>query len=122
VDAIFMGRERRYNRRFLVMCNHYLVDPTASTPAAGWEKGQVKNQVGHVREWVFTPKLSFATLAELNELLAERCRQLARERSHPEEPGRRIKEVWAEERAALRAMPVPFDGYAEKSVRTVLIR
>jgi transposase len=46
VDAIFAGRERRYNRRFLVMCNHYLVDPTACTPAAGWEKGQVENQVG----------------------------------------------------------------------------
>src|SRR6185437_15142067 len=28
VDAIFTGRERRYNRHFLVMCNHYLIDPT----------------------------------------------------------------------------------------------
>ncbi len=46
VDAIFTGKERRYNRRFLVMCNHYLVDPTACTPASGWEKGQVENQVG----------------------------------------------------------------------------
>jgi transposase len=54
VDAIFVGRERRYNRRFLVMCNHYLIEPTACTPAAGWEKGQVENQVGNVREWVFT--------------------------------------------------------------------
>jgi transposase len=117
VDAIFTGRERRYNRRFLVMCNHYLVDPTACTPAAGWEKGQVENQVGNVREWVFTPKLRFGTLAELNEYLTKRCRELARERSHPEDPERRIEEVWAEERAALRAMPVPFDGYAEKTVR-----
>jgi transposase len=50
VDAIFVGRERRYNRRFLVMCNHYLVDPTACTPAAGWEKGQVENQVGNVTQ------------------------------------------------------------------------
>ena len=59
VDAIFVGRERRYNRRFLVMCNHYILEPTACTPAAGWEKGQVENQVGNVREWVFTPKLRF---------------------------------------------------------------
>jgi len=117
VDAIFTGRERRYNRRFLVMCNHYLVDPTACTPAAGWEKGQVENQVGNVREWVFTPKLRFETLTELNEHLSERCRELARERAHPEEPERRIESVWAEERSALRAMPVPFDGYAEKTVR-----
>lgn len=117
VDAIFAGRERRYNRRFLVMCNHYLIEPTACTPAAGWEKGQVENQVGNVREWVFTPKLRFTDLAELNRHLAARCLQLAAERAHPEQPERRIVEVWEEERAVLRAMPAPFDGYAERSCR-----
>jgi transposase len=117
VDAIFVGRERRYNRRFLVMCNHYLIEPTACTPAAGWEKGQVENQVGNVREWVFTPKLRFADLAALNVHLAARCMELAHERAHPEQSGRRIIEVWEEERTALRAMPAPFDGYAEKSCR-----
>jgi transposase len=117
VDAIFVGRERRYNRRFLVMCNHYLVEPTACTPAAGWEKGQIENQVGNVREWLFTPKLRCADLAELNEHLAARCLQLAAERAHPEQRERKIIEVWEEERAALRAMPLPFDGFAEKSGR-----
>ena len=29
VDAIFVGKERKYNRRFLQMCAHYLVDPVA---------------------------------------------------------------------------------------------
>jgi transposase len=117
VDAVFVGRERRYNRRFLMMCNHYLVDPTACTPAAGWEKGQVENQVGNVREWLFTPKLRCADLAELNAHLAARCAQLARERNHPEFLERKIAEVWEEERAVLRAMPIPFDGFAEKSGR-----
>jgi transposase len=117
VDAIFVGRERRYNRRLVVMCNHYLVEPTACTPAAGWEKGQVENQVGNVREWVFTPKLRFADLTELNTHLSERCWELARERSHPEAPERKIIEAWDEERASLRAMPAPFDGYAERSCR-----
>jgi transposase len=28
------------------MCSHYLIDPVACTPASGWEKGQVENQVG----------------------------------------------------------------------------
>jgi hypothetical protein len=28
---------------------HYLIEPTACTPASGWEKGQVENQVGLVR-------------------------------------------------------------------------
>jgi transposase len=117
VDAIFVGRQRRYNRRFLVMCNHYLVDPTACTPAAGWEKGQVENQVGNVREWLFTPKLRCADITELNAHLAARCMELARERHHPEQLERRIAEVWEEERAALRAMPSAFDGFAEKSCR-----
>jgi hypothetical protein len=70
-----------------------------------------------VREWVFTPKLRFADLAELNVYLADRSLQLARERAHPEEPERRVIELWDEERMALRAMPPPFDGYAEKSAR-----
>jgi transposase len=50
VDAVFIGRERGFNRRFAQMCAHYLVEPVACTPSAGWEKGQVENQVGLVRE------------------------------------------------------------------------
>jgi len=117
VDAVFVGRERRFNRRFLAMCNHYLIEPTACTPAAGWEKGQVENQVGNLREWVFTPKLRFADLAELNAYLAERCAQIARERPHPEQPDRTVEAVWQEERAVLRMVPAPFDGYAERACR-----
>jgi transposase len=55
VETIFVVRERAYNRRFQQMCSHYLVDPVACTPASGWEKGQVENQVGLVRERFFTP-------------------------------------------------------------------
>jgi transposase len=51
------GQDRLYNRRFLQMCSHYLVEPVACTPASGWGKGQVENQVGLVRERFFTPRL-----------------------------------------------------------------
>jgi len=40
VDAIFVGKERLFNRRFLQMMSHYLVEPTPCTPGAAWEKGQ----------------------------------------------------------------------------------
>lgn len=40
VDTIFAGKDRAYNRRFMQMCGHYLVDPDACTPASAWEKGQ----------------------------------------------------------------------------------
>src|SRR5260370_41421089 len=34
VETIFVGKQRLYNRRFLQMCSHYLVDPAAATPAS----------------------------------------------------------------------------------------
>ena len=66
VETIFVGKDRLYNRRFLQMCSHYLVEPVACTPASGWEKGQVENQVGLVRERFFTPRLRFKSYDELN--------------------------------------------------------
>ncbi len=45
VETIFVGKERKFNRRFAQMCSHHLVEPVACTPASGWEKGQVENQV-----------------------------------------------------------------------------
>ena len=46
VETVFVGKQRLYNRRFLQMCSHYLIEPVACTPASGWEKGQVENQLG----------------------------------------------------------------------------
>lgn len=43
VEAIFVGKARQHNRRFLQMCSHHSIEPVACTPAAGWEKGQVEN-------------------------------------------------------------------------------
>ena len=56
VEAIFVGKARQYNRRFLQMCSHHLIEPVACTPASGWEKGQVENQVGNLRDQMFRPK------------------------------------------------------------------
>jgi transposase len=118
VDLIFVGKERQYNRRFLQMASHYLIEPVACTPAAGWEKGQVENQVGHVREQVFTPRLQCADLAELNALLERRCVQIAQRLTHPEQ---RERTRWAvfetQERSALLPLPPPYDGFAEREVR-----
>src|SRR3546814_7810265 len=44
----------------------YLVEPVACTPASGWEKGQVENQVGLIRERFFTPRLRVKSYDELN--------------------------------------------------------
>ena len=52
VDTILVGKDRHFNRRFMALANHYLFEPVACTPASGWEKGQIENQVGNVREWL----------------------------------------------------------------------
>ncbi len=111
VDAVFVGRERSFNRRFLQMCSHYLVEPTACTPAAGWEKGQVENQVGVVRERFFKPRLRFRDYAELNAWLLEQCVAYARMQRHPEIPDRTIWDVFEAERATLVPYAGRFDGF-----------
>ena len=116
VDAIFAGKERRFNRRFMALANHYLFEPVACTPASGWEKGQVENQVGNIREWLFTPMAKFADFAALNVWLAKRCRDLA-ERTHPEHTSRRIADCFAEEQPLLMPIRATFEGYVEDMKR-----
>ena len=48
------------------MCEHYLVNPVACTPASGWKKGQVENQVGVIRRRFFVPRPKFKSYADLN--------------------------------------------------------
>ena len=82
VETIFVGKDRLYNRRFAQMCSHYLIEPVACTPASGWEKGQVENQVGLGRERFFTPR-----------------------------NGQAIWEVFEAERPQLISYPGRFDGF-----------
>ncbi len=116
VDAVYNGKARQFNRRFLALASHYLFEPVACTPASGWEKGQVENQVGNIREWLFTPTPKFADLATLNTWLETRCRELAN-RNHPTLKEHTIADVLALEQKQLRPMTAAFDGYFEQAVR-----
>ena len=111
VETIFVGKQRLYNRRFLQMCSHYLIDPVACTPASGWEKGQVENQVGLVRERFFTPRLRFKNLDELNAWLLDRCIAYAKAHKHPEFADKMIWEVFEAERPKLVPYAGRFDGF-----------
>jgi transposase len=111
VDAIFVGKDRQYNRRFLQMCSHHLVDPVACTPASGWEKGQVENQVGLVRERFFTPRLRVKTYDELNAWLTDKCVAYAKAHPHPDRPEQTVWEVFEEERPNLVPYRGRFDGF-----------
>jgi transposase len=111
VETIFVGKERAYNRRFLQMCGHYLVDPVACTPASGWEKGQVENQVGLVRERFFTPRIRVKSYEEMNTWLLDQCIAYAKAHRHPEFRDRTVFEVFEEERPSLVPYAGRFDGF-----------
>jgi hypothetical protein len=111
VDTVFVGKDRQFNRRFLQMCSHYLVEPTACTPASGWEKGQVENQVGLVRKRFFTPRLRFKNYDELNAWLTDRCVSWAKAHRHSEQPGQAVWEAFEAERESLIPYAGRFDGF-----------
>src|SRR6478752_7055305 len=99
------------------MCSHHLVEPVACTPASGWEKGQVENQVGNLRDQMFRPKPRVKSLTELNAWLEDQCIAYAQRTKHPEFRDRTVWDVFQEERASLMALRGPFDGFVEKAVR-----
>ena len=113
VAAVFVGKERVFNRRFLVMADHYMVEPTACSPAAGWEKGQVENQVQTIRGRFFQPRLRFASIEELNGWLEAECLRWASLHLHPEQKELTVAEALDLERPALQPMLAPFDGFHE---------
>src|SRR5947209_626115 len=125
VETVFIGKDRQFNRRFLRMCGHYLVEPTACTPAAGWEKGQVENQVGVVRERFVTPRLRVASYEELNAWLLDRCVAYAKAHKHPELADRTVWQAFEAERTQLVPIGGRFDGFnaIQASVsKTCLVR
>ena len=111
VETIFVGKERAYNRRFLQMCSHFLVEPVACTPASGWEKGQVENQVGVVRGRFFTPRLRVKSYEELNAWLLDKCIAYAKAHHHPEFRDQTIWQAFEAERPSLVPYAGRFDGF-----------
>ena len=125
VDAILVGKARDYNRRFQQMCGHYLVEPVACTPASGWEKGQVENQVGTVRQRFFSPRVRVRSYEELNAWLLDRCIAWAKAQPHPEVRDRTIWQMFEAERPSLVPYAGPFDGFRSTPVspsKTCLVR
>lgn len=124
VSKVLLGKERVFNRRFLSLASHYLFEPVACTPAAGWEKGQIEKQVGFVRQRFFNQRRKFASLEELNQWLTEQCLQVAATQKHPEFPQQSVAEVFAAEREHLVQVKLPFDSYQETTAhvsRTALV-
>jgi hypothetical protein len=110
VDAILVGKDRAYNRRFLQMCGHYY-RPRRLHAGRGLGEGQVENQTGLVRERFFTPRLRVKSYEELNALLLDRTIAYARAHRHPELREQTIWEVLEVERPSLVPYAGRFDGF-----------
>ncbi len=117
VSKVLMGKDRIFSRRFQNLSSHYLFEPVACTPAAGWEKGQVESQVKFIRKRLFVPRLKFSDLDELNQWLSDRCRIIAAGHKHPEFKDGTVAEYFAREKQQLLVLSSPFDGYKETPVR-----
>jgi hypothetical protein len=77
----------------------------------GWEKGQVENQVGLVRERFFTPRLRVKSYDELNAWLLDQCVAYAKAHRHPERREQTIWQMFEEERPNLVPYAGRFDGF-----------
>ena len=119
VDRVHKGKERTVNARFEAMCGHYLFEPDFCNRASGWEKGIVEKNVQDRRRqiWNTATDQRWATLADLNVWLAERCEAAWEGMAHPEWPAMTVAEVLQDERLQLMPYPKPFDGYVEQPVR-----
>ena len=117
VTKILMGKDRQFNRRFQNLASHYLFEPVACTPAAGWEKGQVESQVKFIRQRLFVPRPKFADMDELNQWLKDRCQTIAAGHLHPEFKDQTVAAYFAQEKKQLVAVSSPFDGYKETPAR-----
>ena len=119
VDKVKKGKGRVVNARFTAMCAHYLFDTDFCNVASGWEKGVVEKNVQDSRRriWLDAQKIQWASFAELNAWLGERCRALWSEVAHPEFKAFSVLEMLEQERGEMMPMTTAFDGYVEKSAR-----
>jgi len=81
---------------------HYLPRPVA--PARGNQKGRVERAIRYIRDSFFAAR-TFTDLDDLNAQALAWAQGIAAERLCPEDRGRTVREVFAEERGNLLALP-----------------
>jgi transposase len=111
IQKILLGKARLFNPRFLALCAHYCFEPIACSVAAGWEKGQVENQVGTSRENFFSPLKRAEDLEALNRALRKDCVAFAQATAHPEQKDKTVWDVYQEEKPYLMPFQGAFEAY-----------
>lgn len=104
VRRILEGHNRQEQEGFVAFRSHYVFASHFCTPGEGHEKGQVENLIGTSRRACFVPVPEVASFAELNARLRSYCEEEKERRLRGET--KTIGELWQEERAFLRPLPV----------------
>ena len=114
------------HRRFLRMCGHYLVEPTACTPASGWEKGAGREPGrSGARALLHAAAAGGELRGAKRPRLLERCVAYAKAHKHPELTDLTIWQAFEAERPQLVQITGPIDGFHATQVsvsKTCLVR
>src|SRR5690242_14758370 len=75
VKKILRGHRRQETERFMLFRSHWQFDSSFCNPARGNEKGGVEGEVGYFRRNHLVPVPQAHSLAQLNDLLIDYCKQ-----------------------------------------------
>ena len=117
VQKVLKGKERQWNSNFERLCAHYMIEPSACTPARGNEKGRVERQVAIARTEFLTPMPQGKSLSEINDRLMSQVISYNNTHKHPKLKNKTIDEVFCDEKHLLMSTPVPFDGCKASHVK-----
>ncbi len=102
VSKVLRGRSRIETENFMGFRSHYLFNAVYCAPGKGNEKGHVESLVGYGRRNFLVPVPEVASYEELNERLLKDCR----EDDNRVIRGKRVGELFEEERDRLLKLPV----------------
>ena len=102
------GSAIRFNPALLEFAGHYRYEPRPVAVARGNEKGRVERAIRYVRTNFFAAR-TYTDLADLNAQAALWCTTEAAGRNCPEDPTRRVHEVFVQEQPLL--LPLPGNPY-----------
>jgi len=98
------GDAIRFHPTLLELSAHYHYLPRPVAPARGNQKGRVERAIRYIRDSFFAAR-SFTDLDDLNAQALAWTQGIAADRPCPEERGRTVREVFAEERGKLIVLP-----------------
>lgn len=99
-----VGDAIRFNPTLLELAAHYRFEPRPVAVARGNEKGRAERAIRFVRDAFFAAR-EVRNLDELNAQALAWCEGAAAERPCPEDRGRSVREVFAEEKPHLLSLP-----------------